>query len=363
VTALPAAASLRPLSGTPREIERLVTAWLAEDDPQPLTVRTSGSTSGPKDVLLSTAAVTASATATNRRIGGPGRWLLALPSYYVAGLQVITRSVLAGTAPVALDDHPDLASATRALNRSTEADASATRRYAALVPTQLHRFLASPADTEALTAYDCILLGGSAAPPQLLATARDRGVPVVTTYGMSETCGGCVYDGVALDGVAVAISADGEIRIAGPTLFDGYAGQVEATAAVLRDGWFHTADLGRLDDNGRLTVLGRRDDVVISGGVNVPLPAVEDRVRAMRGLGQAAVTSRPDPEWGSEVVVVVESATSPVPTLGAVRDFVAAEHPRAWAPRALVVVAAMPMLSSGKVDRQRLAEILAGRAP
>ncbi len=346
VTARPSTASLRPLTGGPREVERLVRAWLDETDPAPLTVRTSGSTSGPKDVLLSAKAVRSSALATLARLGGPGQWTLALPAHYVAGLQVITRSLLGHTSPVVLGEHHDLADATAAL--------TAERRYVALVPTQLYRLLGS--DREVLASYDRVLLGGAAAPPRLLERARDAGICVVTTYGMSETCGGCVYDGVPLDGVAVALSTAGEIRIAGPVLFDGYADQPERTRQVLRKGWFHTSDIGRLDDDGRLSVVGRRDDVVISGGVNVSLSAVEDRLLAMPGVEHAAVTARPDAEWGTEVVVVAERAPH-LPDLDAIRDFVAAEHPRAWAPRRLVVVEALPMLETGKVDRRRLAAL------
>jgi O-succinylbenzoic acid--CoA ligase len=303
--------------------------------------------------MLSARAVRASAEATTARIGGPGQWVLALPAHYVAGLQVITRSVLAGTSPVLLEDHPDLASATQALTGS--------RRYLALVPTQLHRLLKSPSETDALASYDCVLLGGSAAPQPLLTSALEAGVRVVTTYGMSETCGGCVYDGVALDGVGVALDADGLIRLSGPVLFEGYAGRPDLTAQVLQDGWFRTSDLGRLDDDGRLVVLGRSDDVVVSGGVNVSLAAVEARLRAMPGLGHIAVTSRPDAEWGAEVVAVIEGDGG-LPGIDAVRDFVAAELPRTWAPRHLLVVAALPMLDSGKVDRQRLAALAAGAA-
>jgi O-succinylbenzoic acid--CoA ligase len=348
VTDRPALPSLRPLTGDARDVEPLVAGWLADEAAEPLTVRTSGTTSGPKDVLLSARAVRGSAAATLTRIGGPGQWVLALPAHYVAGLQVITRSVLAGTSPVLLDEHPDLASATEAMTGS--------RRYVALVPTQLHRLLRSPREIEALASYDCVLLGGSASPQPLLSAALEAGVRVVTTYGMSETCGGCVYDGVALDGVAVALDADGLIRIGGPVLFDGYAGRPDLTAQVLYDGWFRTSDLGRLDDEGRLVVLGRGDDVVVSGGVNVSLAAVEARLRAMPGLGHSAVTSRSDAEWGAEVVAVVEGDDGQ-PGIDAVRDFVAAELPRTWAPRHLIVVASLPMLDSGKVDRQRLATL------
>jgi o-succinylbenzoate---CoA ligase len=342
-----AEATLRPLAGDPHGIEAMVRGWLDEDLPPPLTVRTSGSTAGPKDVVLSAPAVRASASATLARIGGPGQWVLALPAHYVAGLQVIARSILAGTSPVVLAEQPDLATATRCL--------TGERRYLAVVPTQLHRWLAS--DAETLSAYDTVLVGGAAAPPHLLDAAREADVDVITTYGMSETCGGCVYDGVPLDGVAVALGTRGEIRVSGPVLFDGYAGRPDLTHAVLRDGWLHTFDMGRLDEDGRLVVTGRSDDVVVSGGVNVSLSAVEARLEMMPGVDRAAVTWCPDPVWGCEVVAVLGRAAHE-PTLEAVRDFVAAVHPRAWAPRRLLVVDALPALTSGKIDRQRLLDLV-----
>jgi O-succinylbenzoic acid--CoA ligase len=325
-----------------------VRAWLFDQASSPLTVRSSGSTGGPKDVALSAAAVRASAAATLQRIGGPGQWVLALPPHYVAGLQVITRSVLAGTSPVVLDDHRDLAAATAAL--------TGERRYLSIVPTQLHRWMQSDADVSALKQYDAVLLGGSAARPSLVADATRRGVRLITTYGMSETCGGCVYDGWPLDGVAVALGPAGELRIAGSVLFDGYVNRPDLTAEVVRDGWLHTPDLGRFDHDGRLVLLGRADDVVISGGVNVVLPEVEARLAGMNGVDQVAVTSRPDAEWGALVVAVVVSDRPP--GLAELRDFVAAEHPRSWAPRELVVVDALPLLESGKIDRQRLPHLL-----
>ena len=318
-----------------------------------MTVRTSGSTGGPKDVALSVAAVRASAKATLQRIGGAGQWVLALPPHYVAGLQVITRSVLAETTPVVLDDHPDLAAATTAL--------TGDRRYLAIVPTQLHRWMQRDDDVNALRQYDTVLLGGSAAGPELVAEARERGVRVVTTYGMSETCGGCVYDGLPLDGVAVALGSEREVRIAGPVLFDGYVDRPDLTSEVMQDGWLHTPDLGRLDADGRLVLLGRVDDVVISGGVNVVLQAVEARLTQMSGVDRVAVTSRADPEWGATVVAVVVAPHPP--DLDAVRDFVAETHPRSWAPRELVVVDALPLLESGKVDRQRLPHLLDSSDP
>ncbi len=339
--------SLWPVSGEAATIERLLRRWLDEPAGRPLWVRTSGTTGEPKDVALSAAAIRASAVATLARIGGRGQWLLALPAQHVAGLQVLTRSVLAGTSPVVLADHDGLAAATAAL--------TGERRYLAAVPTQLQRWMAAETDLAALRDFHAVLLGGAATPCDLVEGARAAGVAVVTTYGMSETCGGCVYDGVALDGVAVGLGAGGEISLAGPVLFDGYVDEPHLTAEVLWDGWLHTPDLGRLTGDGRLEVLGRADDVVISGGVNVSLPAVENRLTAMPGIEHCAVVGLPDPEWGTWVVaVLVPAATGSAPTLEAVRDFVSGVHPRSWAPRGLVVRDSLPLLESGKTDRQTL---------
>jgi O-succinylbenzoic acid--CoA ligase len=271
--------------------------------------------------------------------------VVALPVRYVAGLQVLSRSALAGSEPVDLAAHPGLVGATGALGGG--------RRYLACVPTQLFRWLADRESAAALASYTSVLLGGAAADADLLRRAQDAGVHVVTTYGMSETCGGCVYDGVPLDGVGVALGAGGAIRISGPVLFDGYRGDPARTAEALRHGWFHTGDLGRFDDDGRLIVYGRADDVVMSGGVGVPLRTVEERVRQLDGIRDVCVVGQPDREWGSRVVAFVV-ADGPAPTLDAVRDHVAQALPRTWAPRVLVTVDDVPMLASGKPDRPSL---------
>jgi len=235
-------------------VHALLQQWQAEQaEPEPLVIETSGSTGIPKRVALSRFAMQASASATHRSLGGPGQWLLALPASHVAGVQVLFRSVLADTEPVVLDEYDDLVAAAAAM--------SGPRRYLSLVPTQLTRMLTSDRDVAALATFDVILLGGAAIDPALRRAAADVGLTVVATYGMSETCGGCVYDGIALDGVALALAADGRIRIGGPVLFDGYDGQPDLTAEVLEDGWFLTSDYGRLDEDGALQVLGRVDDV------------------------------------------------------------------------------------------------------
>lgn len=333
-------ATLSPVAGEPDELLALVRTWV-DVGGQPLVIRTSGSSGKPKDVILSHRAVLASASATHDRLGGPGQWLLALPATGVAGLQVLVRSVLAGEEPLVAADHGSLAEAIAAM--------TGPRQYASLVPTQLHRIVAA-GELAMLAGLDALLIGGASVSPALLAEARDAGVHVVRTYGMSETCGGCVYDGTPLDGVDVRIDENRQIQLSGPMLFDGYT-DAEETARVLRDGWFATDDLGEFDPDGRLRVLGRSDDVVISGGVNVSLPAVTEAVRAMTGVRDAHAVSVDDPEWGQRVVVAVVGE----PTLEAIRDAVESVGlPRSWAPRQVLVLDELPLLEGGKIDRQEL---------
>lgn len=333
---------LRPVSGAPRDVLDLVRAWVV-DGGEPIVIRTSGSTGSPKDVVLSRRAVLTSAQATADRLGGPGGWLSAMPASGVGGLQVLVRSVLAGLTPVFADDHADLASAIAAI--------PGERRYASLVPTQVHRLLRDDR-AGVLADLDAVLVGGAAMPAGQLEAARDAGVNVVRTYGMSETCGGCVYDGVPLDGVQLRLDDVGQIQIAGPVLFDGYAG------APAHEGWFSTADRGEIGSDGRLRVTGRVDDVVVSGGVNVPLPAVTEVLQSLDGVSDAIALGRPDEEWGGRVVAFLvprDAVCLDGLRLDEVRDHVeAAGLPRTWAPREVVLLDALPLLPGGKVDRQAL---------
>ncbi|MEP6816344.1 MAG: AMP-binding protein [Marmoricola sp.] len=328
--------SLRPVSGTVADIVGLLSSWLAADDPAPLLIETSGSTGRPKRVALARAAVLASAQATHDQLGGPGRWTLLLPPSYVAGVQVIVRSLLAG-APPALE-----------LTATTE------RSFVSLVPTQLRRLLAEPASAALLACYETVLVGGASFDPELRGAAEAAGVHVVASYGMSETCGGCVYDGRPLDGVTVRIGADGLVRLGGPTLFDGYEDDPELTASVTDGNWFVTSDLGAIDHDGRLRVLGRADDVVNTGGVKVPAAVVATRLREHPSVSAAEVVGVSDGEWGQRLVAVVVGRVS----LDELRDWVAVRHPRSWAPREIVAVDEIPLLGNGKVDRLALRERL-----
>jgi O-succinylbenzoic acid--CoA ligase len=302
-------------------------------------IATSGSTGTPKIVELSAAALLHSATATLARLEArPGeRWLCCLPAGHIAGIQVLVRSLVAGTAPII---QPRF---------SVAAAASSGAAHLSVVPTQLRRLLDAGAD---LSVFRTILLGGAAAPPELAASARAQGVRVFTTYGMSETCGGCVYDGRPLDAMSVAVGDDGRVRLAGPALFTGYRGRPELTASV-RDGrWFLTQDLGVLED-GVLRIRGRADDVINTGGEKVVSAEVAEVLSRHPAIKDVVVVGRPDPEWGQKVAAVVVPG-APAPALAELRSWVRASMPGYAAPRELELVEAIPLLPSGKPDLERL---------
>jgi o-succinylbenzoate---CoA ligase len=334
-------------------------------------VRTSGSTGASKGVELSAAALRHSARASLDRLGARpgGRWLCCLPATHVAGLQVLVRSLLSGTEPV-LAERAD-----------AETVAGSGCAYVSLVPTQLHRLLLEVGPAMPLAGYSSVLLGGAPAPASLLDTARAAGVPVVTTYGMTETCGCCGYDGVPLDGTQVALARGddspeppdhggqpsppsplgGRIWISGPVLFSRYRGQLAGQAA-LRDGWFRTGDLGRLDSSGRLVVRGRADDVINTGGHKVVPSEVAAVLQTCPGVRDVAVVGQPDPEWGERVIaVVVPADPADPPALELLRLHVRERLPRYAAPNRVVMVDAVPMLPSGKPDIVRLRQELLRR--
>lgn len=368
------------------DLARRITRVPARTD---LILRTSGSTTGTgRLIAMSAAALMASARATHARLGGPGTWLLTLPAHHVAGLQILTRSLEAGTEPVVVDTSAGfsptaLAEALSSARPST--GAAASRLYVSLVPTQLVRVLQDPQARRALAEADAVLLGGAAADPALLARARGAGVTVVTTYGMSETGGGCVYNGRPLEGVEVTIQAPdaegaGRILISGPVLAEDYLqppshSPADSPGGRSDDGGgFHrsgarrvlaTSDRGRLHPDGRLEVLGRLDDVIITGGVKVEPRHVEEALTGIDGVAEACVVGLPDEQWGSRVVaaVVLEPVGQPGRSKrwddAALREAVRARLDGAHAPKRVVVLEALPLRPSGKVDRREVARLLA----
>lgn len=429
-----------------------------------MVLRTSGSTTGTgKLVGVSMDALVASARATHKRLGGPGIWVLALPAYHAAGVQVLVRAAVAGThvfnaykeggfdpqhlaqvidaACVAAADcdagssFDDDAVSSCAGGVGGEAEGAlaaddsgrACPVYTSLVPTQLRRALDDEQLRGALARLDAVLIGGAAADAQLLEQAKAAGIRVVTTYGMSETCGGCVYDGQPLPGVSMDVDqATGAIWLSGPMLATGYLGDEERTrrcfvsrpdtqagegtsdagetasaaesaeagaagagteAGATSPGaeagaggpgagsdagagepdrrWFITSDRGQIVD-GRLQVLGRLDDVIISGGIKVEPGPIEALLALNPLVSECAVVGLPDLQWGQVVTAVVVPASMPGlgrvdegAILAQIRVYLEQKLSGAQCPKQVLLADALPYKGIGKVDRRALAQSLA----
>ena len=394
-----------------------------------LLLRTSGSTTGTgRLVAMSSAALLASARATHHRLGGPGHWVLALPAHHVAGIQVLIRSLLAGPPPEVVDTGDGFSpnALAEAVDRALAA-AGPRPVHTSLVPTQLRAVLSPGQDraTAALSRAGAILLGGAAADAGLLARARAAGLGVVTTYGMSETAGGCVYDGVPLDGVEVRLqdegraqaagprpgaghaaqrhpvegpAAEGRICLSGPVLAEGYAERIperrpepasttshflaeepgagrpwpadaapapsteSSTSLQASRRWLATTDRGRMetgpDGRARLVVLGRIDEVIITGGLKVEPRRVEDIMAALPGVAECCVLGLPDERWGAAVTAVVLPEPRAAEDPGLPERLRRAARQRldgAHAPKRVILVDSLPRLGPGKIDRRALA--------
>lgn len=389
-----------------------------------MVLRTSGSTTGTgKLVGVSMDALVASARATHKRLGGAGIWVLALPAYHAAGVQVLVRAAVAGThvfnaykeggfdpqhlaqvidaACVAAADcdagssFDDDAVSSCAGGVGGEAEGAlaaddsgrACPVYTSLVPTQLRRALDDEQLRGALARLDAVLIGGAAADAQLLEQAKAAGIRVVTTYGMSETCGGCVYDGQPLPGVSMDVDqATGAIWLSGPMLATGYLGDEELTRRCFVSRpqahcgggagsgagtgeparrWFITSDRGQIVD-GRLQVLGRLDDVIISGGIKVEPGPIEALLALNPLVSECAVVGLPDPTWGQAVTAVVVPASTPGlgrvdqgAIVAQIRVYLEQKLSGAQCPKQVLLADALPYKGIGKVDRRALAQSLA----
>ncbi|CEI24777.1 O-succinylbenzoic acid-CoA ligase (2-succinylbenzoate--CoA ligase) [Propionibacterium freudenreichii] len=322
-----------------------------------LVMRTSGSTTGHGRLVgLSAAQLRASIRATDQRLSGPARWLLTLPAHHIAGLQVVARSVLDGTRP-GLVHHLDAASLATAVGAARAGRPEAWVNLS-LVPTQLRDLLDDAAGRDALRSLSAVLVGGAATDRQLVDEALAAGVALHLSYGMSETCGGCVYDGRPLRGVELSLgerpdagSDRGTIWIAGPMVMSGYLDGEPGVSQLNGTKWLATSDLGHLR-HGRLEVTGRVDDVIITGGLKVAAAQVRAAVLSAPMVARAAVVALPHPRWGqvvSAVVVPTDAWTQDSPA--ALRDLVGELLGRQLAPRVVVVTDHLPMLASGKLDR------------
>lgn len=328
-----------------------------------LVITTSGSTGSPKRVAVTAEALAASVRASAAVIGA-GNWYLCLPLHYVAGVQVVNRARLAGGELVTAEQAPSFAAAVKALPMP---------RYTSVVPAQLQAAFeqsvdddpvvaaAGEAELMALAQFSRILVGGQALPERLARRCRAAGMRLVETYGSSETSGGCVYDGEALPGVRVAIAADGRISLGGPTVAEGYLdahGQLDAERTAAHFGsdadtrWYRTDDRGEWVD-GRLRVLGRIDDVIISGGLKLDLAEVQHWLdQHQPGTFSFAAPSQ---RWGQSLGVFLP--TEQQADAERLREqLVTTFGPQAQA--RIVSASIAPRLPSGKLDRQTLASMV-----
>jgi O-succinylbenzoic acid--CoA ligase len=303
-----------------------------------LVIATSGSSGRPRLVELTRSAVEAAVSASLQTLGaGPGDgWVSCLPPAHIGGLLVVLRGVLGG-APL--------------LFRSpAELEPAAGFPFVSVVPTQLARWLVAGVD---LRGYRGMLVGGGGMEADLAARAAKAGARCVVTYGLTQSCGGVIYDGRPLPGVSVRIGHGGEILLGGPTLLRGY--RDGSAAGLTPDGWLPTGDAGRLGSDGRLQVHGRLDDLIVTGGENVWPGDVETALRSHPAVADCTVFGRPDPSWGQRVVAaVVPSDPGAPPTLDALRDHVGALLGRHQAPRELVLVESVPRTALGKLRRAGL---------
>ena len=329
-------------------------------DDAAVVVRTSGSTGTPKATVLTVDELAASSMATAIALRGEGQWLLALPLQYVAGVQVLVRSLFAGTRPWAMDLSNGFTP--EAFTAAAE-ELTDTIRFTSLVPTQLQRLLDSPSPQTlaVLRRFNGILLGGAPAPAPLLDAAGEAGLKVVTTYGSAETCGGCVYDGRPLEGVQVQLDDDGRVLLGGDTVASGYLDAPEANAEAFfeEDGtrWYRTNDLGELAADGTLTVLGRADDVIITGGVKASAAFIQAELEKFDGVTAAFVAGVPSREWGQAVAAYVAVEDSSPESIA---DYKAhcQESLGSLAPKTVLTTGGLIMLPNGKPDRLAMIELL-----
>jgi O-succinylbenzoic acid--CoA ligase len=309
-------------------------------------VATSGTAGAPKLVELSRAAIAAALDASGEALGCSPRdpWIACLSPAHIGGLLVLLRGAVLGT-PVLVHERFD---------PQRLAALGPLSAYVSLVPTLVARAVTAGTD---LSGFGALLVGGGSVDPGVLSAAAGLGARIVTTYGLTETCGGIAYDGLMLrDSRARFEGEEGQIELQGPSLMEGYLGDPAATgAAFTTDGWLRTGDCGRLDEEGRLVIQGRLDELIRTGEEKVWPQEIEAALVDHPKVRQVAVAGRPHPEWGQQVVAfVVPRLLEDPPTLAELRDHVADRIARFKAPRELSLVAELPMTASGKLRRSAL---------
>ena len=301
-----------------------------------LLIETGGSTGAGKVVALSAQAMVISSQLSNSALGVTpnDRWSLTLPLHHIAGINQLLRSIDNGSEPVYNGGE-----------------------FISIVPTQLYRAIRMrDAFFTELQRAKKVLIGGAATPTQLLETGKALGIPLVTSYGMTEMCGGVVYDGVPLPKVEVRINADNRIALKGPMRAEGYFNDEAGTQSAFVDGWFISSDHGEINQMQKLEVHGRADDIIISGGEKLSPRAVADLIQSHFPKTEVYVIGIPDHEWGQSLrLVMVSSDEIANVALTQIRDIVGRELGKVAAPRSLLLLPETPLKSNGKVDMQFMA--------
>lgn len=366
--------AIAPMAASPEFIVKQTLAALRPDDSNfplesndiAIVCATSGSTGTPRGVLLSQQALSASATAFGNRFGTNNRWVISMPAHRIAGVMVLVRSWFHNS-PFEIDpsvggartfEAAAFAATTMRAVRESSNDGRAL--MVSLVPTQIARLIESGSvGIEALQSYDLVLSGAAATPQPMLNKMRELGIKVSVSYGMTETCGGCVFDGRPLDGVRISLGTKddvepGRVTISGTVVASGYRLRPDLDAVSFISGQVQTHDVGKLDASGLLHILGRLDDVVTVGGVNVALSAVESLIRHHPDIEDVAVIDLQDELWGSIPIAYVvtrnpESETAEL--ISEIQSTIRDQISRAAVPRTVQFVTSLPMLDSGKIDR------------
>lgn len=309
-------------------------------------ISTSGSTGLPKGAILSPENLISSANATHEFLGGAGQWVLALPAQHIAGMQVLIRSFLAGYEPLCMDLSQKFSVEQFISLTHKAAQASAPRIYTSLTPMLLMKIMDTLAGIDALRVYDSILVGGGPIDDSLCTSCAALDISIVRTYGSSETAGGMVYDGLALPGGQYICEEDGCISLGGPMVARGYRNA--DSSVFFKPGWWRTSDYGEIKDN-RLVIIGRIDNVINTGGLKIAPESLEATIRTIKGINQCCVIGVPDAQFGQRLAVVYSGTATDFDIIEALEDL-----PRWQLPRQFFTVDALPLLPSGKIDRQKI---------
>lgn len=318
------------------------------DDSVAAVLATSGSTGTPKGAELTPLNLVASADATHQFLGGPGQWLLAMPAHHIAGFQVLVRSMVAGVEPAFVDLTSGFHVSEFAA-RAEDLAATGERMYTALTPMQLDKAMSTLVGIEALRLFSAVLVGGGAIDPGLLTSAAKLRINVVTTYGSSETAGGCVYNGTPLAGAKVRVTG-GRIYLGGPMIARGYR-NLPGHEAFAEPGWYATSDSGELI-GGTLRVTGRLDNIIETGGLKLQPEVLESFMQGIDGVDSACVVGVPDPRYGNRICAVFTGTAEIGDLMEAFDDL-----PRWQVPKDLRRVDKLPLTGPGKVDRVAVREL------